>query len=108
MDKDDDMNKITGILIAVSIMILFASTVSAWVPKEYQTKAFMTDYDVYMVAKNHIGEKWADNYLDDLMKWYSSRPRCMPCLDASMKRRSELEKINSPNPIIKVQKLPGR
>jgi len=96
---------IKEILIAVAIIILLASTASAYVPREYQTSPFMSDYDVYKVSSQHIGEKWADYNLDDLMKWYG-RPRCLPCLDASMERRKEIEERNSLKPIVKVQKLP--
>ena len=93
------------ILIAISIMILLASTVNAYVPKEYQTGPYMSTYDVYKVSTQHIGEKWADRNLDDLMNHYG-RIRCLPCLDAAMERMKINEEKNSPRPIIKVQKLP--
>jgi len=89
----------------MSIMILLASITSAYVPKEYQTNPYMSSYDVYKVSIQHIGEKWADYNLDDLMKWYG-RPRCLTCLDASMERRKAIEEKNSLKPIVKVQKLP--
>ncbi len=93
------MTRIKRLIIAISVMILFASTVSAYVPKEYQTNPFMSDYDVYQVSLQHIGERWADYNLDDLMRWYG-RPRCFTCLDASMIKRKEIEEKNSLNPTI--------
>jgi len=98
--------KIKGILIAISIMLLLSMQASAYVPKEYQTSPYMSSYDVYKVSLNHIGDKWADYNLEDLMKWYG-RPRCLPCLDTSMERRKEIEEKNSPKPIIRVQKMPS-
>jgi len=99
------MTRIKGIIIAISIIILLASTSTAYVPREYQTSPFMSDYDVYKVSLKHIGEKWADSNMEDMMKWYG-RPRCLPCLDASMERRKAIEEKNSLKPIVKVQKLP--
>lgn len=104
------MKKVKGIkktLITLSIMILLTSTANAYIPKEYQTSPYMSTYDVYKVSTQHIGDKWADSNLDDLMRHYG-RPRCLPCLDAEMERMKINEERNSPKQIIKVQKLPRR
>ncbi len=100
--------KIKTILSIMTILIVSLSltiNAQAYVPKEYQTSPYMSSYDVYKVSSQHIGEKWADYNLEELMKWYG-RPRCMPCLDASMEQRKLIEERNSLKPIAKVQNLP--
>lgn len=94
------------IIISILIMLILSINAQAYVPKEYQTNPYMSSYDVYKVSINHVGEKWADYNLEDLLKWYG-RPRCLQCLDESMERRRKNEEKSSVKQIIKVQKLPS-
>ena len=104
MDKDNNMRIIKGILIAMSVMILMASTVSAYVPDQYKNKPIMTDYDVYQVSLKHMDQPWAIDNLRQLMINYTNSGKCRSCLDDKMEfyRNLLMQKIK------KIQKLPGR
>jgi len=98
------MIRIKKIIIAVSIIILLASTVSAYVPDQYKNKPIMTDYDVYQVSLKHMDQPWAIDNLNQLMINYTNSGKCRSCLDAKMEFYNNLliQKIK------KIQKLPGR
>lgn len=95
------------IITALLIVILLTAAASAYVPKEYQTSPFMSSYDIYKVSIQHIGQRWANYNLEELMDDYSARPNCLPCLDASMERRKINEMRFSPKPIIMIQRIPN-
>ncbi len=98
------MNEIRRIIIAISIIILLASTVNAHVPDQYKNKQFMTDYDVYMVSKDHMDQSWAVDNMKQLMINYTNSGKCRSCLDTKMEFYGNLlkQKVKS------IQKLPGR
>ena len=87
------------------LIISLSVTVQAYVPKEYQNKPYMTDYDIYKISKEHINEAWAkDNIEDYLIIKYTNGWRCHSCLDEVMQRKFDTEiKIK----VDKVQKLPS-
>ncbi len=82
---------IMGITTAILVTLLLTTSTQAYiVPKDYQNKPYMTDYDVYIVSKANMGIWWADYNLDGLMMSYTNSGRCLACLDAKMEHEGKL------------------
>ena len=94
-------------IIKVSIMVILILSLSvnaqAYVPKEYQNKQYMTDYDVYMISKDNLDKQWAYDNIRQLMISYTNNGRCSSCLDIKMEFYNNILKQK----IKEVQKLPN-
>jgi hypothetical protein len=96
----------------LGILLLFlTTTISASVPVEYRNKEYMTDYDIWLVSKEHPDQKWAKYELELLLLRYTNGWRCYSCLDEVMIRKFETEvkvKFNKVQKLPKVPKVPKK
>lgn len=73
------------IAIALVMLLISASSASAYIPKEHRTSEYMTDYDVFVVSSQFKSEHWAQYNLEILEDTYTNRPSgTQAALDALM------------------------
>jgi len=72
------------VIISALIILLLSVSASAYIPLEYQTSSYMSDYDVYSVSKDHMDQRWAFDNMRQLMISYTNSGRSRSQLDTKM------------------------
>ncbi len=89
-----------GAAIVLMIMLLGGSATAYQVPDEHKNSA-MVEIDLYALAKEHVGEFWADYIINDIR--YRHQARNIEKFDAEMAYQATLPRLIRNNYIIQNQ-----